>query len=192
MARGTVPSILGLLSWYPMSGYELKATMEGSIGNFWSESFGQIYPELHRLEKEGLVTSQAEPGENPKAKRRYSITEAGREALREWVAEPPKERPPRNELLLKIFFGLRTDPERLLLYVQEARKRVEQRVQVINRNEANLRSQYSDNPHLPYWLMTARNGLLHYQAMLVWCDETIVELEKLAAASKTSHQVSPQ
>ena len=169
-----------------MSGYELKATIESSIGNFWSESFGQIYPELHRLEKEGLVASLPEPKENPKSKRRYAITESGRETLRQWLAQAPKERPPRNELLLKIFFGLRGDPGKLLRYVTEARESFEKKIAALKQGEAQLREAQKDNPHLPYWLITIRNGLFHYEAMLSWCNETIAELERLAAAPKPS------
>lgn len=184
MSSGTAPSILGLLSWYPMTGYELKATIEETIGNFWSESFGQIYPELHRLEKEGLVTSALDAGENPKSKRRYAITDAGREALRRWLIQQPKERPPRNELLLKIFFGYRTEPETLIGYVREARERFQKKIVAIRQGEASTREAQKGNPHLPYWIMTMRNGLLHYEAMQIWCDETIQELEKLAEISK--------
>ena len=56
MARGnrTTHAILGFLTWGPMSGYEIRKRVEESIGNFWSVSFGQIYPELRRLEAEGL------------------------------------------------------------------------------------------------------------------------------------------
>jgi PadR family transcriptional regulator AphA len=190
MASGTAPSILGLLSWYPMSGYELKATIESTIGNFWSESFGQIYPELHRLERQGLVTSQLEPGENPKSKRRYSITDAGRDELRRWLTQQPKERPPRNELLLKIFFGLRAGPEAILPYVREARERFQQRITALRQGEASIQEAQKGNPHLPYWLITMRNGLLQYEAMLTWCDQTISELERLAAASKATNEVS--
>jgi len=48
-------AILGLLSHQPQSGYDLKKTIDGSIGFFWNENYGHLYPILRRLEKAGLV-----------------------------------------------------------------------------------------------------------------------------------------
>ena len=45
----TAEALLGMLSLGPMSGYEIRQPIEESIGNFWRESFGQIYPTLKRL-----------------------------------------------------------------------------------------------------------------------------------------------
>lgn len=51
----TIYAILGFLTVKPMSGYDIKKAVEVSIANFWKESYGQIYPMLKRLAKEGLV-----------------------------------------------------------------------------------------------------------------------------------------
>ena len=42
-------AILGMLSIEPMSGYDIKKEVEKSISNFWTESYGQIYPVLRNL-----------------------------------------------------------------------------------------------------------------------------------------------
>jgi PadR family transcriptional regulator, regulatory protein AphA len=177
MATGTTPSILGLLARQPMTGYELKSAIEESIGNFWSESFGQIYPELRRLEEQGLVTSQLEGG--TKAKRRYAVTASGREALRAWLAEPPKLRPPRNELLLKLFFGAQADPAQLLDHVEAMKRQYEAHLAKLARRETYLQEKYTGNPGLPFWLITVRNGIFSYQALVEWCDQTIETLGTL-------------
>lgn len=41
--------ILGLLSDRSISGYGIKKLRERRFHHFWSESYGQIYPELKRL-----------------------------------------------------------------------------------------------------------------------------------------------
>src|SRR6266508_2295617 len=98
-------AILGLLNLAPMSGYDVRKEAETSIGYFWSESYGQIYPTLRDLAAQGLIRRR--PGRTSAHRDRhvYEITEAGREALALWRAEPPRDSPVRNELLLKLFFG---------------------------------------------------------------------------------------
>ncbi|MEH6524428.1 MAG: helix-turn-helix transcriptional regulator [Sneathiella sp.] len=54
LKRSSIP-MLGLLTWRPMSGYELKQEIEGSLENYWSESFGQLYPHLRELHRSGLI-----------------------------------------------------------------------------------------------------------------------------------------
>ena len=45
-------AILGMLMSGPKSGYDLKQDFEQRISPFWSESLGQIYPALHRMDEE--------------------------------------------------------------------------------------------------------------------------------------------
>ncbi len=186
MSNGTAPSILGLLTWWPMTGYEIKSAIEDSVGNFWSESFGQIYPELRRLQEAGLVQSEAEGGENTRSKRRYAITDAGREELRRWLAETPHERPLRNELLLKIFFGLRSSPRELISHVETARDGYAKRLSHIRAKKERITVAQAKNPHLPFWLITMRNGIAQYEALLTWCDQTIEDLERIEASPETA------
>ena len=55
--------ILGMLRGRPHTGYEIKALVDGSTRFFWAASYGQIYPELKRLEEAGLVKGEADvPG----------------------------------------------------------------------------------------------------------------------------------
>ena len=53
-------AILGMLSISPMSGYDIKKEVETSISNFWTESYGQIYPVLKSLIAEKFVTKSVE------------------------------------------------------------------------------------------------------------------------------------
>jgi PadR family transcriptional regulator, regulatory protein AphA len=53
--QGSKYAILGMLSLRPMSGYDTRKTVQESIRFFWSESYGQIYPALKRLEAQKLV-----------------------------------------------------------------------------------------------------------------------------------------
>ncbi len=78
-------AILGLLSWRPLSGYDLKRIISESEVFYWSGNNNQIYTALIRLHAEGLVTRQVQIQESLPAKKIYSITQAGRDELRRWV-----------------------------------------------------------------------------------------------------------
>ena len=57
-SSSTSEALLGLLTIEPMSGYDLGLVIRDSIGHFWNESYGQIYPNLKRLAAEGLVAAK--------------------------------------------------------------------------------------------------------------------------------------
>ena len=52
--------LLGLLTIEPMSGYDPGLTIRGSVGHFWNESFGQIYPSLKKLANDRFVTCRTQ------------------------------------------------------------------------------------------------------------------------------------
>jgi len=88
-------ALLALLTARPMTGYQLAKQFDVSVTFVWHAPHSQIYPELRRLEADGLVSAEAVPRGSRATKRSYSITEAGREELERWVAEvqpPARER----------------------------------------------------------------------------------------------------
>lgn len=94
-------ALLTALVERPSSGFDLAARFDKSIAYFWPASHQQIYRELARLEEAGWVRSS--PDENARGGRKvYEVLEAGREALRRWVAEPSEPRPLREELMIKL------------------------------------------------------------------------------------------
>ena len=98
-------AVMGVLNLCPGSGYDIKKFMEASTNNFWSESYGQIYPILKQLVEEGLAASHAEKQEGKPEKYIYTLTEQGKEELRDWLSESVASAVERNELLLKLFLG---------------------------------------------------------------------------------------
>lgn len=96
--------VLGLLNQAPGTPYDLKARVAATIGNFWSVQHAQLYTETARLAAEGLLDEQRES--TGRRRKTYSITGAGTEALREWLARPVNELAElRDPGLLKAFFG---------------------------------------------------------------------------------------
>src|SRR5258708_30377555 len=81
-------ALLGVLSLKPCSGYDIKQFVKGSIGHFWNESYGRIYPLLKELAKEGLIVQQRGAKTSGRPERRaYSVTPKGEAALRHWLAD---------------------------------------------------------------------------------------------------------
>ena len=80
-----IPCLLSLLGDAPSHGYQLGDTLRERRYFVVTPDPGVIYRHLRRLEQEGLVTSGLRPGAGP-ARKVYTITDAGRACLAEWVA----------------------------------------------------------------------------------------------------------
>lgn len=172
----TTEALLGLLSMEPMSGYDLKQRIAFSIGNFWSESYGQIYPALRKLEGEGLVSSQ----EKGKAGRKvYRLTEAGHERLQQWLTITPRPWVPRHETLLKLFFGDNIPTEVSLAHVTDLRRRFAADLQRYEATEAHLLREHPNHSALPYWLMTLHYGRDEAKMIVNWCDQSATLLRQM-------------
>jgi PadR family transcriptional regulator AphA len=108
----TARVILGLLAFDSRTGYDIKQVTDRSTRFFWGASYGQIYPELRRLEEAGLVRSRDAPRGEVR-RRVYTVTPKGRKVVDEWLAAPDEQYEVRDEGLLKLFFGELVPPERL-------------------------------------------------------------------------------
>ena len=167
--------ILGLLCTEPMSGYELKGTIERTVGHFWSESYGQIYPALRRLEADGLVTGE-DAAQGGRKRRIFRITPAGRERLAGWLAEPPHASPMRNELLLKVFFGQFAPVGSLQAHLGAtlaASRRSEGTMQAII---TQLEAEEADADELRFWLLTLDLGRRVARARAEWAQAALAQL----------------
>src|SRR5262245_31450558 len=103
--------ILGMLSARPRSGYEIKQLVDTSARFFWAASYGQIYPELKKLEKAGLISGD-DSSRGARQRTTFTLTAAGRRAAREWMEQPPEVLETRDEGLLKLFFAGSIEPNR--------------------------------------------------------------------------------
>src|SRR2546423_14488649 len=93
------PVVLGLLALGPRSGYDIKTVVDRSTRFFWAASYGQIYPELRHLEREGLIEGESAP-RGARERRVYRLTVAGRDALTAWLLGPTVTIELRDESLL--------------------------------------------------------------------------------------------
>lgn len=171
-----------------MSGYDIKKFVGESIGYFWNESYGQIYPMLKRIAAQGLAEARVERQNGKPDRQVYSLTPAGRARLEQWLKLPPQMPPPRNELLLKLFFGRLGDRADVVRHVQEFRQRQEDLLRQYAHVERWLRRDHAKHPDLPYWLVTLSYGVHQSRALVAWCDETLSTLTRLPKAPKHSNR----
>src|SRR5467141_2512757 len=97
-------AVLGLLGLRPMSGYDIKAAVDRTIRHFWAASYGQIYPELKRLEETGWIAGK-DADRGGRTRRVYRITAAGRRQLEGWLHGYETRIEIRDESLLRLFFA---------------------------------------------------------------------------------------
>jgi PadR family transcriptional regulator, regulatory protein AphA len=157
--------ILGMIAFGKRTGYDIKTFVDKTARYFWAASYGQIYPELKRLEDQGLVCGRPEPS-GGRARTVYDLTEAGKAVLEHWLAEddgPSYEL--RDEGMLKLFFS-DSLPERRIEVVRAIRTREE-------RDLAHLRSiepHASKGPIGSYLTLQMGIGLTEWT--IKWCEET--------------------
>lgn len=92
--------ILALLSIEPMTGYELTQNMKISVQSLWVATHSQIYPALHKLEEEGMVTGENQVRGQSLQKTAYAITPAGEQELMNWLNQPIQYLPYRDPFKL--------------------------------------------------------------------------------------------
>src|SRR4051812_935499 len=179
--KSTTPyALLGLLTLGPGTGYDLKRRAESSVGHFWAENYGQIYPALKQMAAEGLVSSATKPprlvGRPPRQV--YSITGQGRAALKTWLTTPPRLEPFRSETLLKLFFGNVSGSDVQAAHLRRMREEEGHRLAHYRAIEKTLQARHARAEGLPYCLMTLSYGRHRSEAVVAWIDETLTRLAR--------------
>ena len=187
--NATSYTILGGLSVQPdLSGYDIRKGIQQSIGYFWAESYGQIYPALKRMAAEGLIAPTKAKSKGRKQRQTYIITDTGRAALRQWLALPFHNEPPRNEFLLKLFFAGGASPEVAIAHIQDLNERNRRWLATIKTIEAGIPPEQPSNPHLPYWMLTLSMGEALTRAALEWGEKALDSLKTREASAAASLQ----
>lgn len=165
--------VLGMLTIAPMSGYGLRKAIAESVGHFWQESYGQLYPTLRRLVAERLVEARATRGGPGRPGAIYHVTAAGRAALASWLALPPLMETQRNELLLKVFFAGAVPAGVTVRHLEGVAAGLREKLATFERIEHELRAsdRTRSHPHAPYWLLTLDFGAESCRMALAWLEK---------------------
>ena len=172
--NATAASLLGFLLDGPKSGWDLVATAQARIGDFWSLTQSQVYRELAKMADDGLV----EAGERGSRERRpYTITEPGRAAFAEWLEREPGDESIRFPLLLALGFGHHVPPDRLARWLEHHRQ-----------IHADRLSRYEAVPPIgdPYAAATLDFGVRYERAVLDWFDALPPDLRQPQDTRRTA------
>lgn len=81
-------ALLALLRVGPLSGYDLQKQFSVSVGHVWHAPGSQIYPELRKMEADGLVVAEEQTRGERGARRLYHVTPEGETAFAAWMRSP--------------------------------------------------------------------------------------------------------
>jgi len=171
------PVVLGLLASGPRSGYDIKAVVDRSTRFFWAASYGQIYPELKRLEEEGLVEGEDQPN-GGRSRRVYKLTAAGHQALVDWLLGSTVTIELRDESLLRLFFADALPHEQALLLLEGRKRGHEEYLEVLRAIQA-----LPGGPDPTYVDLVLRWGIDFNEWGARWCED---QLERLRTQTKAA------
>ena len=84
LVQGTLDLlVLRTLAAAPMHGYGIATLVLERTGGDLAIEDAALYQALHRLDRQGLVEAEWRPSENNRRARYYTLTEAGRQRLRD-------------------------------------------------------------------------------------------------------------
>lgn len=162
--------ILGLLSHEDLTGYEIKKRMDTSLKYFWGASYGSIYPALSDLVDRGLA-NKCNDAESKRNKIIYSITEEGRNYLKEWLQIPAERDELRYETLLKLFFGNEGGKLQAISHINAFQEKIKGELPYLIGAADTLRNNIDVDDTHRYYLLTVEFGMKAYHAYLEWCEK---------------------
>ncbi len=174
--------LLGLVNYFPMSGYDLKKIFNNSINFFWDAETSQIYRELKSLEKKGDIVSKMEFNKKGPNKRIYEITQQGKASLKKWLENPPDDikEDQRDAFGIRILHSSligfnKLYPQfkiKLLAYQNEL-----QQLDLVEQKLKEYLKRSGTKEHLPYWKIVLNRGRHLTKANILWAQETLIFLE---------------
>jgi DNA-binding PadR family transcriptional regulator len=167
-------AVLGLVALRPRSGYDIKRIVDRSIRHFWAASYGQIYPELKRLQDLGWIEGDDAP-RGGRARRVYRITEDGTRALQQWLFGRETRIELRDESLLRLFFCDTLPREQALMLLAGRREGYRQMLQYLKSLDDG-----SGVPDPPFVDLVYRWGLDYCEWGIQWCDQQERRLRQAA------------
>ncbi len=166
-------AILGLLSWKPLTGYDVKRVMQDSPFLYWSGNNNQIYKALTKLLENGFVTNQVQYQESAPNKKIYSITESGMDALIRWVmSEEPEAPEVKKAFLIQLSWAGRLEPEKVSRLLDRYENVMTQQL-AMHREEKRREKNFpnrSEQEHF-VWEMLYDNFVVMCEAELRWIQQ---------------------
>ena len=161
--------VLGILNWEPRTGYEIKQLVDRSTRFFWAASYGQIYPELKRLEDQGLIRGRSRP-QGGRKRTVFTLSAKGKRELVAWLDRPPETFEMRHEGLLKLFLSSASPPEEVIQQLEQMRLYSEEIVDRLRQIEQEVGAPEDFRP------LCLRFGIEMNEWIVDWCQRQEREL----------------
>ncbi|MEV5279575.1 PadR family transcriptional regulator [Streptomyces sp. NPDC052811] len=169
------------------SGYQLAKAFDIGVANFWHALPQQLYAELAKLEREGLVAGRQVVQEARPNKRLFHVTDAGRAELERFTAAPSKPSFIRDDLLVKVQAADRVGTAQVIAQLEERAAAAEAKAELLGDLLRRLRGEADEEEYLrhgerigPY--LTCLRGLAFEQEHRDWCLRIAAVLRERQAA----------
>ncbi len=172
-------TLLGLLNWQPLSGYDLKKIIAESELFYWSGNNNQIYNSLVELHKRGLVDQTIAYQESLPAKKIYTLTAAGRATLRQWLLSNPELPEFRNHFLIQLAWMDELAGDELDTSLARYAEEIKIQLQMQKTRLTRPHSKPDRSPREQFlWARIEENLLAMYQRELEWVEQLRQDLHK--------------
>lgn len=173
-------AMLGFLSWMPLTGYDLKKRFEDSAVFHWSGNNNQIYKALVELHNEGLVTLEVQQQPDAPPRKIYTITDAGRAALRDAVLSDPEVPQIRHEFLVQLAWADQLGDDELQDLLRRYADEIETEIRMFQERKARKKGSPARTPREAFlWEMLLDNRIGFYENELRWIDTVRAGLDAL-------------
>lgn len=162
-------AILGMLSYKPLTGYDLKKIMQDSSFMPWSGNNNQIYKALLELDDNDFVTSEVRHQENSPSKKIYTITEAGLAELKKWLQSVPETFEIKKPFLIQLAWIAILSDEELEKLLNQYEQEIRGQIFIEQTKSANSFFKQGRTPReTAIWNLIKENTLLSFQSELEW------------------------
>jgi PadR family transcriptional regulator AphA len=172
--------ILGLLLYRSLSIYEIKKAIEGTVGFFYSSSYGNIQPSLKKLEKHDLVNTEQKVV-NGRNRKEYIITEKGREQFMIWLSQEINIGKIQDEGLLHLFFLAELSKKNQIELLRNYAGTLKRKIAELEQVEKEIKKIKVSSEHKEafyYRAATLDFGIQYYHFELKWYENLIQNVEK--------------
>lgn len=176
--------ILGLLNYGPSTGYNIKTFFNDSLAFFWEAQASQIYRELAALEKDGFAKSETVIQYDKPNKNLFSITEKGRKAFYEWMAQPfgNDSFTFKSPMLMKLFFAAGQESDITVAMLKKFSADMRGGLAVLDGVGSHIDATVAKRPAVEkdklYWTLAADFGYRYNIMAAEWAENAVKEIEK--------------
>jgi DNA-binding PadR family transcriptional regulator len=188
-------AVLGALLDGEYSGYQLAKIFDVGVSNFWYAAPQQLYAELARLERNGLVRGRQVVQHGRPDKRVFTVTGAGLSELRAFAAAAARPLLIRDDLMVKVQAIDHIDPAPVIAQLEERAAGAAARLALFEHGLRRLRGDLGEEAFLrggehvgPYLAYLA--GCRLEREMHTWCLSTARLLRERATRPKTGEETS--